>query len=212
MDAQTVLEVARSKAQLPSGWYVWQLRRDVVRRAALGWVAAAIVGFALFIPALVLTVPGNYALGVAASIFTTLLLGLLAAIAFGGGSIAVYDIWRLLHASDFVLIMTPEDYVKATPRKTTHVPMEFVTNITLRGVRVPLAESPQVMARGMPAATVGRMFGTRQPRQPPSLAFEDMRTHREVVVATDDSFDALVALDEVLNLMVDARSRTSSRG
>jgi hypothetical protein len=57
----------------------------------------------------------------------------------------------------------------------------------------------------------GRLFGnlfSRRPQQPPSLAFRDRRNGRVVVVATDASFDDLIALEQVLQIHVGAKQRT----
>jgi hypothetical protein len=51
----------------------------------------------------------------------------------------------------------------------------------------------------------------REFRRPPSLAFQDKRTKRAVMVATDDSFDQLAVLEEILSLYAGAAA-AASRG
>ena len=52
----------------------------------------------------------------------------------------------------------------------------------------------------------------RQPAEPPSLAFIDQRTNRKVVVATDFSFENLIALEDVLSTLADIKQRQGSSG
>jgi hypothetical protein len=219
MDAEAVLATARS-GSVPSDWNVWPLRQDRVRRAILGWGAVALVGFALFIPALLQTIPGNFAHGGVAVVCTGLFLLALAAVAFGGLGVALYDVWRLAHVDEFLLVMTPDDFVKAEPGKVIHVPMDKIAYITLRGVKPP-ESAQQATARTFNTFSqypggFGRLVGStslrRKPAQAPSLAFVDTRDDREVVVATDDSFDALIALDEVLHMHVEAKERRLRSG
>ena len=46
------------------------------------------------------------------------------------------DINRLRLAGRYLLVMTPDDFLKRTPGGVTHVPMEHVTDLRLVGVRV----------------------------------------------------------------------------
>ncbi len=215
MDAQQIVDIARSDAPLPSGWFVWPLRRDYVRRVLLGWAATAVVGLLLFIPALFVTIPSNFEHGFTGIVVTLLLLLLLGGVALGSLGIAAYDAWRLVNAERFLLVMTPDDYLKAEPGKLEHVPMEFVDYVTLKGVTSPF-ESAAATSAATRSGSMGRLLGsrafTRQPKRAPSLAFMDKRDKREVVVATDESYDALVALDQVLNMHSEAKQRSRSRG
>ncbi len=204
MDAEMVLVTARS-GSAPANWHVWPLRQDRVLRAVIGWGLVAVVGLLLLVLAIAATVPDNFQHGGFSAVATTVLLAVLAMVAFGGAGLCLYDLWRLRHAGDYLLVMTSEDYVKAEPRKVTHVPMESIAYVTLRGVNAQpvYARSDEgsvpgrVTARNYP---MGSMFRyRRQPAQPPSLAFVDLRTDREVVVATDNSFDELGALEHILS-------------
>ncbi len=208
MDAQQVLETARS-GNVPSSWFVWTLRRDRVLRGVLSWSAAAAVFLLLLLGAAVNTIPGNFERGATSVFVTSLLLLLLAGVAFGSAAIAIYDTWRVTRSKEYLLVITPEDYVKAEPRKVTHVPMSEVQYITLKGVKTRHEEAAQMPDPRTQRFTTLAGQGTfspmwtgaslrREPAQAPSLAFQDARTGKTVVVATDDSFEALPALAEAL--------------
>jgi hypothetical protein len=210
MDAEAVLATARS-GQIPQYWMVWPLRRDLVLRSALKWAGLSLFGFILFIPALFATVPDNFTGSGLKLFFTSVLLLALGATALGSLGIALYDAWRVLRADEFLIVMTPDDYVKAEPGRITHVPMEHVSYVTMRGVKHPMEQARQAGSYAVgsygadPYSQIDRyrfMRGLatfrREPTQSPSLAFLDTRSDREVVVATDDSFEALAALEYVL--------------
>jgi hypothetical protein len=207
MDAQRVLEVARS-GSAPRDWYVWPLRRDRVRRAALGWGAITAFGFILLVPLVLITVPSNFNGGAGLIFLTLLLLGLVGAVAFGGASLLVGDVRRLLRLDAYMLVITPEHYLKAEAGRMTFIPMTAVAYVTLKGVKVAGAPPQSSMAQaavgrfGALGAIGGgyRLGGRREINRAPSLAFLDVRTDTEVVVATDDTYEELPVLAEVLNL------------
>ncbi|HLZ20784.1 MAG TPA: hypothetical protein VKQ30_01495 [Ktedonobacterales bacterium] len=210
MQADEVLSRARS-ANVPPNWNVWPLRRDVVLRSALGWIVTGIVGVAIFTAAAVATIPGNFTKGNGSIVLTGLVLIILAVAGFGGLGVAVYDFWRIAHTESFLLIVTPEDYVKVEPRGITHVPMEHVANVTLRGVKAP-AERDLEAQRGGYSVT-SHMLGTwvgnfGKPRVAPSLAFIDTRTNQEIVVCTDNTFDEMIVVEEILLIHAKGKERT----
>lgn len=219
MDVDAILMQARS-GEVPSSWTVWQLRRDIVLRSAFGWAAAGVLGLIILAVVATQTIPDNFTHGAGGIVLTGLLLAVLAIMGFGGVSIAIYDFWRVAHASEFLLVMTPDDYIKAEPRQITHVPMEHVTYVTLRGIKMPHAQdNPSITQMESRAVTGmergGRIGGgmgwlgyRRQPKQAPSLAFLDSRTDQEIVVGTDNSFDELPVLEQVLTLHAGQRNRT----
>ena len=98
VDTQRILNEARSESH-PHNWYVWPLRRDRVRQAALGWAAVGVFGFVLFVPLVLATVPSNFQSSFGAAIFTVLLLGLVGTVAIGGVAMLVSDLRRLARAS-----------------------------------------------------------------------------------------------------------------
>jgi hypothetical protein len=217
MDAETILATARS-GDAPGTWVVWPLRRNFMRNSSLKWLGLSVVGFLLFIPVLLSTVPGIFGQSGFAFVCTGIINLALAVIAFGALGIAVYDGWRLLHADEFWLVVTPDDYVKAMPGgKVTHVPLEYVESITLKGVQVPVetAETPfDGTERGVNPILRGplRLSNYRRQRATPaSLAFVDTRTGQVVVVATDAAFDDLHGIEHVLSMQTDAKQRQINR-
>lgn len=213
MDAETVLETARS-GKMPDHWHAWPLRKDFVLRSAIKWAAAGLVLLAIFALVVYSTVPSNFQSGsTGAAIFTVVIIALVGTAAFGSLGIALYDLWRMVNSGRYLLVMTPEDYVKAEPRKITHVPMDAVAYVTLRGVKTPemLAyeeagggrESHDVFqSRSLDRVTrtIGGANQRRMRAQTPTLAFLDTRNNKQVIVATDASFDELPALEYVLKL------------
>src|SRR5262245_35999713 len=142
MDAQMVLATARSES-VPQTWTVLPLQRDHVRRSVINWGLLSLVGFILLIPVFISTVPSNFQASRGSSVVTGCLLLILAAVAFGSLGIAAYDVFRLLHGEEYMIVITPDDYVKAERGKVTHVPMEHIAYVTLRGIKMPtLAEEP----------------------------------------------------------------------
>jgi hypothetical protein len=218
MDVQAVIEKARSN-NVPDSWNVWPLRVERVRRSMIGWALCALVGILLLIPVVSATIPYDFTHGTGLSVFATVLLLLVGIVAFGALGIAIYDGWRLLHANEYLLVITPDDYVRVAPRsKLTHVPIDDVAHVTMRGVKV----NPQYDAMRQAdfsnltpmkrlQRVAGNFYTPREPRRAPVLAFMDTRTNTEVVVATDNSFDDLATLEQVLNYLVDAKKRSKVR-
>jgi hypothetical protein len=220
MDTQQLLSTARSSS-VPDTWFVWTLRREHVLRGAAKWTAAGVIFLFLLIVVFQATFPENFQLGGFSFVATSLLLLVLAGVAFGGLGIAVYDAWRVAHASEYLLVITPDDYVKAEPQKTTHIPMSAIRHVTLKGLKLPQEQAaampdPRVQRAGyqsgrggfLPAWTGGNI--RRQPAQAPSLAFEDIRSGKIVIVAMDDSFETLPALAEVLRMYAFENERTQA--
>jgi hypothetical protein len=210
-EARQILDAATSQPA-PAGWHVWPLRRDRVGRSVLGWAAASLFGFALFIPITLATVPGNFSAGVGLAIFTAFIEVMLGVVAFGSLSVLWTDLYRYLRADRYLLVMTPTDFLMVEPRRIVHVPMDAVAHVTLKGVDISgLPPDEQARLRGTPPPTPSRTRGPawstwgfglrvrREPKRAPSLAFLDTRTRREVVVSTDDSFDVLSTLERVLS-------------
>jgi len=217
MDAETVLATARSGIA-PQTWTILPLQRAHLRRSVLNWGLLSGVGFILLIPAFFATVPSNFQAGRGSSVVTGALLLILGAVAFGSLGIALYDWFRLQHAEDYLIVITPDDYVKAERGRITHVPMEYISYITLRGIKIPTRETDNVrdpvQGIGMGPIGVGsfnRMLSTRPRREmksAPSLAFVDTRNDKVVVVATDDSFGDLPSLERLIQINSDAKERS----
>lgn len=215
MDTSELLAIARSE-HVPANWHVWPLRRDWVLRDAATWALYAAFGFVLFIPALLLVVPTLQATGVTANWGGIAVLGVTGAIALGSTVCIALDLVRWARAGQYLIVMTPEDYVKQEPGKLTRVPMEAVADPTVKGLPDPGAVMTvtRELDRSMP--TIGRagLLATnslRTPRRAPSLAFRDTRSGKIVVVATDAAFDDLWALYEILGALSDAKARELKR-
>ena len=209
MDVDSVLEQVRS-GHAPSEWNIWPLRRDYVRLSAIKWGLLGIVGFAMFIPVALLTIPSDFVgTGVGVQMFGVLLLLLVGAVAFGGAGIAIFDALRLRRARDYWLIITPDTFVKAEPQRVIHTPLEHVTNVTLKGVSMPTTGSTtdrtpvaptfiNARALGFMSAAAGPSAPRQRARGNASLAYRDSRDNKVVVVCTDDSFDSMAAIYEIL--------------
>lgn len=213
MDAQEVLRAARSGAA-PSSWSVLPLQRDWVLRSVLRWAVVAVLAFLIFVPVLLTTVPDNYAKGTGSVVITTLLLLLTASAAFGSAGVALYDLWRLKRAGDFLIVITPDEFVQAAPGKVVHVPMENIECVTLRGLRTPVQESVEdvrALSQANPLTRLVRPARPRQTKQSPSLAFLDMRTDSEVLVARDEAHGDLFSLSRLLEINSDAKRRSRTR-
>jgi len=214
MDAGEVLVTVRS-GSAPGSWTVWPLRPDRVRRSVMSWAIATIFGFALFIPFVLLVLQPNFFSSWFSIVVSGLLLLLLGAVAFGSLGIMVFDIWRLRHADEFIVVVTPQDYVKAEPGKITHVPTSEMVYVTLRGVKVPhgvaaSAERERSPATGMMGQMMNPGIIRREPARAPSLSFLDLRTDTEVTVTTDDSFGDLLALAETLRTFAHGDERSQA--
>lgn len=208
MDAETILAKARS-GEAPSDWNVWPLRRSRVLVASVKWGALSVAGFALLVPILIATIPSALvgASALQQSVVVTILLLV--------GALAVCSLWlafdaalRARRASDYWLIITPDLFIKAEPRRLYAAPLEDVADVTLKGVAPPSdtqvqgAIGPQLFAAGQYARIANQMgvagANRSRARGAPSLAFRDRRTNRVVTVGTDDSFDHLGAIEFIL--------------
>ena len=207
MDGESVLEQVRS-GRAPSEWNIWPLRRDYVRIGAIKWGLLGIAGFALYVPVIMLTIPSDFVgTGFSVQLFAIVLLIMLGAMSFGGVGIALFDAWRLRHASDYWLVITSDSFVKAEPQRVTQTPLENVANITLKGVslpsdRAPAYQSPMLPFNGRALGFMNTNAGPQARRQRArgnaSLAYRDSRDNKVVIVCTDDSFDQMTAIYEIL--------------
>lgn len=216
MDTGEILSIARSE-HVPANWHVWPLRREWLLRDAGVWALYAAFGFVLFIPSLLVIVPSLLAQGIAANGGGVVVLVLTGAIALGSTGCIAFDLVRLARAERYLIVMTPDDYVKQEPGRLMRVPMEAVADPTVRGLADPAAVMTVTRElQRSPAAAMARsnlLTGAafRTPRRAPSLAFRDTRTDKVVVVATDAGFDNLWALYEILGALADAKARELKR-
>lgn len=217
MDTASILERVRA-GLAPSEWNVWPLRRDYVRASAFKWGLLAIVGFAIFIPVSFIVIPADFVgQSEVVQLFALLMLLLLATLAFGSVGIVGHDIWRLSRAKDYWLVITPETFVKVEPRRVIATPLEHVANLTLKGVRIPDADgNPEASAPISQFIIGGRLVQfanragiagvtRRRERGNASLAYRDSRDNKVITVCTDDSFDHMGAIYEILRDRAAAR-------
>lgn len=217
MESESVLDQVRSGHQ-PSEWNVWPLRREYVRTSALKWGFLAIIGFVILIPVSFIVIPSDF-IGTAfyQQLLALGLLVLLGALAFGGLGIALHDLWRLSRAGDYWLVITPETFVKAEPGRVIETPLEYVANVTLKGIRLPSesgnAESGTPMSQFLIAGRMvnfANMAGIpgvsrERTRGNASLAYRDSRDNKVVTVCTDDSYDHMAAIYQLLRDRAAAR-------
>jgi len=203
MEAAEILDQVRASDEAPHGWIVLPLLRNKVAIAIAGWIIGTIIGLGLFVLMASVMIPNNFKNGPAAAIFSAILLGLVLFIGIGSIWAAIGDIGRLRNADKYLIVITPEDFVKQEGKKIIHVPLMYVRHVTARGAPPPDRSVSREGAMGeIPRASdnfVGFFLGrgfipsvSRQRRKrmrtPTTLAFLDTRTNTEVVVATDASF------------------------
>lgn len=218
MDVQEILSRVRS-GDVPSSWDVWRQRNDRVSQDLGMFAFGAILGLLFFGVAFFAMVPGNFQHGLGPAIPSFVLLVVLAVLGFGSLGLVIQDVLRLLRASQYLLIMTPDDFVKVEPGRITQVPMDQIRNVTLKGVKVnqqadsrDTLNDARVQVGTQRAAAqfgvMGWLIGAvaRQPRVSPSLAFLDTRTDTAVVVSNDNSFGDLRALQDALYFHVRAKA------
>lgn len=212
MEGNLVVERARAH-QAPSEWNVWPLRRDYVLNNSVKSGLLGLVGLGLFIPAALITIPADFGSADGAhQVMATLILAVLLALAAGGLGVAAYDAWRLSRSNQYWLIITPELFVKATPAKIIETPLEYVANLTLKGVALPTEGNSMTAAPMdaiMPTSVGARMIGLanvagapgvsrQRARGSASLAYRDSRDNSTVTVCTDDAFDHMGAIYQIL--------------
>lgn len=204
MEAAEILEKARANEDIPSDWLVLPLLKRKVQVGILGWIFGIIAGFGLFAFIASVTIPHNFEAGIGASIVTLLMLGLVLFIGVGSVYAAITDINRLRHAENYLIVITPDEFVKQEGKKIIHVPLAYIRYVTARGAppAPPRTPSRENTVREIPGVGeniaslfVGRAFFPQVNRQrrkrmrtPTTLAFLDTRDNSEVVVATDGSF------------------------
>ena len=199
MEAVDILQRARIDDEAPQGWIVLPLLTRKVAMGIVGWAFGILVGLGLFAFIASIVIPHNYEQGVFSGCFTTILLGMLLFIGAGSAWALVTDIRRLRHADQYLIVITPDEFVKQEAEKVVHVPLMYVRHVTARGTpppdRTPGGSDVPRASEHIAGFIVGRAFfpsGSRQRRKrmrtPTTLAFVDSRTDDEVVIATDNSY------------------------
>jgi hypothetical protein len=210
MEPQEIISTAESNS-FPANWHVWTLRRGLVFREVAWQTFISVCGFLLLGYGLYATIPDNFTQGAWKIGLTICLLLLFAVMAFGGFALMAGDINRLRLAGRYLLVMTPDDFLKRTPSGVAHVPMEHVTDLRLVGVKVRTQEEhekPGGVLHGMrPMGLLNGISLTRTPRMQPKLTFVDDRTSTLVVVGQDHTFEDLGALEYILRIYVGDKER-----
>ena len=203
MEAEEILIQAKASTEAPRGWIVLPLLRNKVVVGMVGWTIGILVGFGLFALVAPIVIPNNYEHGIVAALFTTLVLGIFLFIGIGSAWSLLVDAGRLRNADKYLIVITPEDFVKQEKQKVTHVPLTCVRHVTARGVPPPERTAPRentvrdipgvgenvtsfFLGRGLVPS--GQRWLRRRRRAPTSLAFIDTRTDEEVIVVTDGAF------------------------
>ncbi|MBX5450987.1 hypothetical protein [Thermogemmatispora sp.] len=203
MEAAEILTRARAGEEKPDGWIILPLQRGRVILSIIGWLFRAALGLILFAVIFPIMVPENYH-SVFGAIASTIILGILLFIGLGSIWCLINDVHRLIRAQDYLIVITPEDFVQQAGDRVVHVPLINVRYVTARGRARPDRTPPttsQLSQLGSASENmVGFLFGrgmTQSPeerrkamssRAPTSLAFIDTRTNTEVVVTTDTAY------------------------
>src|SRR5947209_3544608 len=142
MEAEEILTQARASTQAPHGWIVLPLLRNKVVVCMVGWAFGILVGLGLFTLIATIVIPNNYEHGIIAALFTTLMLGVFLFIGIGSVWSLIVDVDRLRNADQYLIVITPEDFVKQEKQKIIHVPLTSVQHVTARGVPPPERTTP----------------------------------------------------------------------
>lgn len=197
MESAQILAQVSIEEAVPHDWLVFTLLRQKVLLGIAGWIFGVLMGGVLFAFMAPIMIPHNYQIGVAAAIFTTILLGIVLYVCLGSLWAMIVDIGRLRYADRHMIIITPTDFVKQEGRKIVHVPLEYVKYVTARGTP-PVDRSVEGARRDTRSGSMGEgmsglFFGRRglrrkRARTPNTLAFVDSRSDSEVIVTTDQAY------------------------
>ena len=203
MNAEEILETARTSTTPPHGWVVLPLSRSKVILGIAGWVFGIVLGLGLFTITAFATIPSNFQRGTGIAVFTVVLLAILLFVGLGSIWMLIQDVLRLMQAQKHIIVITPKDFVKQEGRKIVTVPLMNVRYVTARGTPPPdrtvprgsmIAQLPTMGERmgsfflGHAATREGASTHRRRRRTPTTLAFIDTRTEDEVVVVTDGAY------------------------
>jgi hypothetical protein len=205
MEAEEILAQAKEGSTLPQGWMVFPLLRHKVILAILGWAFGILMGLGLLAAIGSVVIPYNYERGPASIILTTILLSILLFIGLGSAYLLIMDVLRLKNTDKYVIVITPESFVKQEGNKIIHVPLTHVRYVTARGVPPPdrtpptesesgvrslprIGENAAAFFLGRALVPSGSRWRRKRMRTPTSLAFIDTCTDQEVTVVTDTTY------------------------
>jgi hypothetical protein len=205
MQAEEILKQAQSGDELPHGWIIFPLLRNKVMLAIVGWAFGILMGLGLFALVATVVIPYNYQHGFSLALVATVLLGLFLFVGVGSLWAVVMDARRLARSDRYIMVLTPEDFVKQEGDRIIHVPCMNIRHVTARGtpppdrttsnenhVRQVSSLGENVMGFFIGHGLVGARSGSRPRRRgrrtPTTLAFVDTRTDQEVIVTNDSAF------------------------
>ncbi len=203
MNAEEILETARTSTTPPHGWIVLPLSRPKVMLGIAGWFLGIILGLGLFTLTAFTTIPSNFQRGIGIALFTLILLATFLFVGLGSIWMLIQDGLRLMQSQKHIIVITPEDFVKQEGSKIVTVPLTSIRYVTARGTPPPdrtvpkgsvIAQLPTMGERmggfflGHAATRDGASTHRRRRRTPTTLAFVDTRTDDEVVVVTDGAY------------------------
>ena len=203
MNAEEILETARTSTTPPHGWVVLPLSRTKVILGIAGWFFGIVLGLGLFTIAVRATIPSNFQHGTGIILFTLILLAVLLFIGLGSIWMLVQDVLRVMQAHKHIIVITPQDFVKQEGRRIVTVPLTNIRYVTARGTPPPdrtvprgpvISQLPSMGERmgsfflGHAVTRDGATTHRRRRRTPTTLAFVDTRTDDEVVVVTDGAY------------------------
>ena len=203
MESSEILMQARAGSDAPHGWIVLPLLRNKVALGIAGWFFGILLGLGLFALLASIVIPYNYQHGVAPALFSTILLGIVLFIGLGSAWSLLVDARRLRQADKYLIVITPEAFVKQEGDKIIYVPLMYVRHVTARGAPPPdrtlenahadkqisgVGENVMGFFAGRGFTPSGSRWRRKRMRTPTSLAFIDSRTDHEVIVTSDGSY------------------------
>src|SRR5260370_30653221 len=127
MEAAEMLERARSSGEeTPPGWLVLPLLKHKLTTGIIGWVFGALVGFGIFAFIASVTIPYNFQQGVFSGCFATVLMIMTLFIGVGGTWSIILDVRRFRQIEKYLIVITPDDFLKQKGDKIVHVPLTCV--------------------------------------------------------------------------------------
>lgn len=223
MQAEEILAQAKS-GDYPQNWTVFPILRNKLRWGIVGWIFGVILGFGLFALVFPIIVPYNFEHGPLLIIFSLVLLGMFLFIGLGSLWTLIGDIKRLSASDKYILVFTPEDFVKQEGNTILQVPMANIRFVTARGVRSAsrvVNESERVSVRSVPsmgenitsffvgrgATSSGRQWLSKRSRTPTSLAFLNSETDKSVVVLRDEAYGNPSDIGQILKEYADRQHK-----
>ena len=201
MESSEIIARAKAEGERPPGWVVLPLSRNSVLIGILGWFTGIVLGLGLFGIMAFNVIPHNYQYGIIPALITTLFLGFLLFVGLGSLWALFMDVRRLLQSDKYLIVITPDEFIKQEGEKIIHVPLMYVQHVTARGAPPPdrstrspenrpnphAGENVLGLFAGRSMTPSGMNWRMKRMRTPTSLAFVDSRSEHEVIVVDDKS-------------------------